>query len=113
MTEILLSALAILLLGALPTEVWRWLGVALAGQISEDSEILVWVRCVATALIAAVIAKLVVFPSGIFEDVPLWLRIGALAFGYGVFLVAKQSVIAGVIGAQAALILGVLAVGVF
>ena len=48
--------LVVLIAGALPTAVWRWLGVALADHVSEDSEILVWVRCVATALVAAVIA---------------------------------------------------------
>ena len=47
----------ILIGGALATDIWRFLGVYLAGGIAEDSDILVLVRCVATALVAAVIAN--------------------------------------------------------
>lgn len=99
--------LVILLAGALPTAIWRWLGVALADHVSEESEILVWVRCVATALVAAVIAKLVVFPDGALADVPLAVRFLAIVVGYGVFFLTKQNVLIGVLTAQAVLIAGV------
>ncbi len=56
--------LFILIAGWLATDTWRYLGVYFGGRISEDSEALVLVRCIATALVAAVIGNLVVFPSG-------------------------------------------------
>ena len=47
--------LFILIAGFAATDFWRFLGVYLGGRISEDSDLLVLVRAVATALVAAVI----------------------------------------------------------
>lgn len=69
-------------------EPWRWLGVALGRNLSEDDAIFLWVRAVSTALVAGLVARLVVFPAGALETVPLWVRlvsIGGAAAGYFVF----------------------------
>jgi hypothetical protein len=63
--------LFILLAGWLMTDGFRFLGVYFGGRIAEDSEALVVVRTLATALVAAVIGNLVVFPSGGFAS-PRW-----------------------------------------
>ena len=49
---------------------WRWLGVVFARGLDEDSEIVVWVRAVATAILAGVIAKLTIFAPGVLATVP-------------------------------------------
>ena len=67
--------------GWLATDLWRWAGVLAGNRIDENSEVLNWVRAVATALVAAVIAKLIFFPTGTLEASPLWLRLGAVVFG--------------------------------
>jgi hypothetical protein len=67
--------------GWLATDLWRWAGVIVGNRIDENSELLNWVRAVATALVAAVIAKLIFFPTGTLEASPLWLRLGAVVFG--------------------------------
>jgi len=54
----------IIVAGWLATDMWRWLGVIAGNRLREGSEALNWVRAVATALVMAVTAKLVVFPSG-------------------------------------------------
>jgi hypothetical protein len=46
------SALVILLACAFPTQVWRWLGVLIGQGMSEDSEVIIFVRYVAAAIIA-------------------------------------------------------------
>ena len=61
----------ILLAGWAMTYPWRALGVYLGGRIREDAEILVLVRAIATALVAAVIGNLVCFPSGPAADTTL------------------------------------------
>ena len=48
--------LALLLVGFLPSEIWRWLGVLLGRGLDEDSEIVLWVRAVATALVLGALA---------------------------------------------------------
>ena len=67
--------------GWLATDFWRWAGVLAGNRIDERSELLNWVRAVATALVAAVIAKMIFFPTGTLETSPLWLRLGAVLAG--------------------------------
>ncbi|QEE47742.1 AzlD domain-containing protein [Rhizobium sp. WL3] len=87
----------IIVAGWLATDMWRWLGVVAGNRLQEGSEALHWVRAVATALVMAVTAKLVVFPSGMLETSPLWLRLAAAALGFAAFLLAGQRVIVGVV----------------
>ncbi len=98
--------LALILVGYLPNEMWRVLGLVLARGLNEDSEIVVWARAVATAILAGVIAKLVVFSSGALAELPLGVRVGAAVCGFLVFLAAKRSVFAGVLTGEVTLLLG-------
>jgi hypothetical protein len=98
--------LTLVLVGFLPNEVWRLLGLVLARGLNEDSEIVVWSRAVATAVLAGVIAKLILFPSGSLAGIPLSVRVGAAAIGLAAFLIVKRSAFAGVLAGEAALLLG-------
>jgi hypothetical protein len=98
--------LALVMVGYLPNEIWRLLGLVLARGLNEDSEIVVWSRAVATAIMAGVIAKLILFSSGALATIPLPVRIGAAVCGFLAFLVVKRSVFAGVIVGEAVLLLG-------
>jgi len=102
-----LSAFVLLVLvGFLPNEVWRALGLVLARGLDEDSEIVVWSRAVATAILAGVIAKLILFSTGGLATIPLAVRAGAAACGFLAFVAIKRSVFAGVLAGEAALLLG-------
>ncbi len=98
--------LLLLLVGFLPNEVWRALGLVLARGLNEDSELVVWSRAVATAIIAGVIAKLIVFSSGALANIPLAVRIGAAVCGFVAFLLARRSVFAGVLVGEIVLLGG-------
>jgi Branched-chain amino acid transport protein (AzlD) len=97
---------AMVLVGFLPNEVWRWLGVVMARGLDERSEIVVWVRAVATAILAAVIAKLTLFPPGALAGVPTTTRLAAVAIGFSVFLAFRRSVLAGIAVGELVLIAG-------
>jgi len=103
--------LALVLIGFLPSEVWRWLGVLLGRGLDEESEIVLWVRAVATALVAGVIARIVLFPPGGLANVPLEVRLGAIGCGLVAFFLIKRSPFAGLIVGEAALVVGALFVG--
>ena len=103
--------LVLILVGFLPTEIWRMLGFAVARGIDEASELLVWVRAVAVTVLAGVIAKLIMFPPGALADVPLAVRLAAMAAGFLAFLLVRRSVFAGVAVGEAVLILGASLVG--
>lgn len=98
--------LFILLAGWLTTDAWRFLGVIIGGKLSEESQLLVLVRCIATALVAAVIGNLIVFPSGALADTPLALRLSAAAAGFLAYLFLGRTVLVGIVGSQAVLALG-------
>lgn len=89
--------------GWLATDIWRWLGVIAGKQLRDDSEALNWVRAVATALVAAVIAKLILYPTGVLAQSPLWLRLGSVVIGAIAFFLAGQKPAAGIATAIAAL----------
>jgi hypothetical protein len=98
--------LLLIFVGYLPHEIWRVLGLVLARGLNEDSEIVVWSRAVATAIIAGVIAKLILFSSGALAGIPLGVRVAAAVFGFLAFLAVKRSVFTGVLVGEAVLLLG-------
>lgn len=98
----------ILAAGWLPTDVWRWIGVFIGGRVREDSEALVIVRAVATALVAGVIAQLILYPSGSLAESSIFLRVGAAAAGFLAYLKLGRRVIVGVVVAEIILITGLL-----
>ena len=98
--------LALLLVGFLPNEIWRAFGLVLARGLNEDSELVVWSRAVATAILAGVIAKLVLFSGGALAGIPLSVRVSATVVGFLAFLAIKRSIFAGVVAGEAALLAG-------
>ena len=99
---------ALVLVGFLPNEVWRWLGIVMARGLDERSEIVVWVRAVATAILAGVIAKLTLFPPGALAGVPMTIRLASVTVGFVGFLLLRRSVLAGVVAGELVLIVGAL-----
>jgi hypothetical protein len=98
--------MALIVVGFLPNEVWRWLGLLVARGLNEESEIIVWVRAVATAILAGVIAQLIATSSGALATIPLSVRIAAVAAGFVAFIAIRRSVLAGVAVGEAVLIAG-------
>ena len=101
--------LFILIAGWLATDAWRFLGVYLGDRISEDSDLLVLVRALATALVAAVIGNLIVFPSGALAETSLALRLISAAVGFLAYLWLGRKVLVGIVVAEVALLVGMLA----
>ena len=96
----------LLLVGFLPNEIWRWLGIVLARGLDEDADIVVWVRAVATAVLAGVIARIIVLPPGALAGVALPVRGAAMALGFAGFLLVRRSPLAGIVIGEAALLAG-------
>ena len=103
--------LILVLVGFLPSEIWRWLGLVLGRGLDDESEIIHWVRAVATALIAGVVARIVVIPPGALAGVPLSVRLVALAAGFFAFLFLRRSAFAGVVVGEAVLVTGAMVLG--
>jgi len=98
--------LALILFGFLPNEFWRVLGLVLVRGLDERSQIIVWVRAVATAMLAGVLAQLVLVSSGALAAIPVGVRIGAAVVGLLAFFAARRSVFLGVVAGEVALVAG-------
>ena len=96
----------LVLVGFLPNETWRMLGLAAARGVNEESELFLLARAIATAVLAGVIAKIVVFPPGALAAVPLLIRLGAIGCGLAAFLAIRKSVFAGVVIGEIVLVGG-------
>jgi hypothetical protein len=98
--------LVLVMVGFLPSDLWRVLGVLVGRGIDEESELLVWVRAVATGVLAGVIAKIAFFPPGSLAAIPLSVRLAAIVCGFLVFILVRRSVFAGLLAGEAVLIAG-------
>jgi branched-subunit amino acid transport protein len=92
--------LFILLGGWAVTYPWRALGVYLGGRIREDAEILVLVRAIATALVAAVIGNLICFPAGPAAETTFALRLLSAAAGFAAYFFVGRKVLLGIVVAE-------------
>ena len=100
-------ALAVLFVaGVIPNQIWRMLGLWLGAGIDEGSDLLMWVKAVATAILAGVIAQIVVQPPGALASVPGALRYGAVAAGFVAFMLTRRSIFAGVLCGEVVMLAG-------
>jgi len=98
--------IVLMVVGFLPNEAWRLVGLVLARGLNEESQIVLWSRAVATAILAGVVAKLIVFASGSLATIPLGVRVGAVMVGFLAFLLIRRSPLAGVLVGEAVLLIG-------
>ena len=100
------DVLTILVAGGLATYLWRYLGALAAQRIDPENTALLWVRSVATALIAALVIRFVYAPSGLLAETLLSSRAAALVTAVAVFFAAGKRLEAG-IGAAALVMIAV------
>ncbi|MBU3731272.1 MAG: AzlD domain-containing protein [Beijerinckiaceae bacterium] len=104
MSDLLLPYVLLIVVGFLPTEIWRSLAVFLSRGLNEGSQLIVWIRAVATALLTGVVAKLMLAPTGELALVPYWGRGGAILIAFCAFFIFRRSVIGAVIAGEAMII---------
>ncbi len=97
---------AVMVAGAAATYVWRALGVALSGRIEPQGKLFEWVACIAYALLAGLIARMILLPAGPLAVVSLGERVGAAALGLAVFFLTRRNLPLGILAAVASLMAG-------
>ncbi len=110
-TDIWVQMGFLLIAGYLATDIWRVAGVFAAAKVDETSEVFIWVRAVATALVAALIARILFFPLGALADVLPLVRYGAVAVGIIAYFLSARSIAWGVLSGELALLGGHFSLG--
>lgn len=79
------------------TYLWRGLGVLLSGRINPQSAMFEWVSCVAYALVAGLIARIIVMPSGLLAQTELLDRLLACAVAFMAYRLARRNMFVGLV----------------
>ncbi len=90
--------------GFLVSEPWRWAGALVGRNIDPDSAVFAWVRAVSTAIVAGLVTRMLVFPSGALKDVSLGVRGVAFIAGIAVFLLFRRNLGLGILAGLATLL---------
>jgi branched-subunit amino acid transport protein len=81
---------------ALGTYLWRGLGVLLSGRIKVNSELFNWVACVAYAMVAGLISRIVIVPGGMLAQTWLAERLLACALAVAAYYLSRRNLLVGV-----------------
>lgn len=86
----------IVLLCGLSTYVWRALAVFIGGKVSPESETFKLFSCIAYAMLAGLISRMVLLPEGALAEAPMFFRLAGIAAAVVVFFATKRNLAAGV-----------------
>jgi branched-subunit amino acid transport protein len=93
----------LMLLCAAGTYVWRGLGVLLADRIDSGSELFAWITCVAYAMVAGLIMRIIVMPTGLLATSLLAHRVIACTLGLAAYYFARRNLFVAVCSGAVAL----------
>jgi branched-subunit amino acid transport protein len=83
--------------------IWRGIGVWVADRVDVRGEWFRWVSCVAFAMIAGLVCRVVLLPVGELAHSGLWRRLAGIAIALVAYRVARRSMLVGVIAGAASL----------
>ena len=87
------SIVLVILVTSLATYLSRFLGVVSSEKIKETSKIFKWFNCLAYSTLAALIARIVIFPSGVLSESDYIIRIIVLIVSILLFYVTKRNLV--------------------
>ena len=87
------SIVLAILVTSLATYSSRFLGVVSSEKIKETSKIFRWFNCLAYSTLAALIARIVMFPSGVLVEADYFIRIIVIIASILVFYFTKRNLV--------------------
>ena len=83
----------VIIITSLATYLSRFLGVVSAEKIKETSKIFRWFNCLAYSTLAALIARIVIFPSGSLSEVDYLIRFIVVILSIAIFYLTKKNLV--------------------
>ena len=87
------NILVVIIVTSLATYLSRFLGVVSAEKIKETSKIFRWFNCLAYSTLAALIARIVIFPSGTLSEVDYLIRFIVVILSIAIFFLTKKNLV--------------------
>ena len=75
---------------------WRAAGVAVSGRLDQEGDVFLWVRCVAYAMLAGLVSRMLFLPTGNLAESESWIRLTAIAIGLAIYFALKRSLLIGI-----------------
>ena len=83
----------VIIITSLATYLSRFLGVVSAEKIKETSKMFRWFNCLAYSTLAALIARIVIFPSGSLSEIDYLIRLIVVILSVVVFYLTKKNLV--------------------
>tara|TARA_Y100000590_G_scaffold248061_1_gene278770 strand:+ start:853 stop:1182 length:330 start_codon:yes stop_codon:yes gene_type:complete len=93
MTEVSSNIILVILVTSFATYLSRFLGVVSAEKMDIKSKIFRWFNCVAYAILAALIARMIIFPAGILSETSVYIRIIILGSMILLYFLTKKNLV--------------------
>jgi len=93
MTEASSNIILVILVTSFATYLSRFLGVVSSEKMDVKSKIFRWFNCIAYAILAALIARMVVFPAGVLAESSLLIRLFILSGSIFLFFITKKNLV--------------------
>ena len=93
MSEMSSNIILVILVTSFATYLSRFLGVVSSEKIEETSKIFRWFNCIAYSILAALIARIVIFPAGVLVEADLWIRLIVIIISIIIFIISKKNLV--------------------
>ena len=93
MSEMSSNIILVILVTSFATYLSRFLGVVSSEKIDATSKIFRWFNCIDYSILAALIARIVIFPAGVLEEAELWVRLIVIIISIIVFFISKKNLV--------------------
>ena len=88
-----IDILIVIIVTSVATYLSRFLGVLSSEKIKETSKMFRWFNCLAYSTLAALIARIVIFPSGFLNEVDYSIRFIVIAICIVIFYLTKKNLV--------------------
>ena len=93
MSEMSSNIVLVILVTSFATYLSRFLGVVSSEKIKETSKIFKWFNCIAYSVLAALIARMVIFPAGELAESGILIRLFVITVSVAMFLFTKKNLV--------------------
>ena len=88
-----ISIVLAILVTSLATYLSRFLGVLSSEKIKENSKLFKWFNCLAYSTLAALISRIIIFPSGALSEADYIIRFIVIILSIGIFYLTKKNLV--------------------
>ena len=75
------------------TFISRFSGAITSEKVKAKSKTFEWFNCVAYSTLAALVARMIIFPAGVLADSDIMIRLGVLIICVAIFILTKKNLV--------------------